>query len=166
MDFRLRPYVPTDTQALVQLFTDTVHAINRRDYSQQQCAAWAPHAYDLARWQSRFGQKQPLVAEQDGIIVAFGELEPDGHIDAFYVHASYQGQGIATQLLDALEQQAHARQLVRLYAEVSITALPFFQHHGFQIIAEQTVTVRGVAMLNYRMERRASRPTSLPRPNS
>lgn len=153
MDLRLRPYAPTDAQALVELFTDTVHAINQRDYTQQQCDAWAPRAYDLTRWQCRFDQKHPLIAEQVSIIVGFGELESDGHIDAFYVHANYQCQGVGTQLLQALEQQARASQLARLYAEVSITALPFFRRHGFHTIAEQSVMVRGVAMTNYRVEK-------------
>jgi putative acetyltransferase len=40
-----------------------------------------------------------------------------------------------------------------VYAEVSITALPFFQHHGFRVSAKQSVIVGGVAMTNYRMEK-------------
>lgn len=153
MELRLRPYVPIDAEALVQLFTDTVHMINQQDYTQQQRDAWAPRAYDLPRWQSRFALKQPLIAEYGTTIVGFGELEKDGHIDAFYVHAQYQGRGIGSHLLQALEAQACASQVTRLYAEVSSTAVPFFQHHGFHSIAEQSVTVRGIAMTNYRMEK-------------
>ena len=43
--------------------------------------------------------------------------------------------------------------LPRLSTEASITARPFFQSHGFQILAEQVVTCRGSAFVNYRMER-------------
>jgi putative acetyltransferase len=35
---------------------------------------------------------------------------------------------------------------------VSITARPFFERFGWTVLAEQTVVVRGVTFVNYRME--------------
>ena len=151
MPIALRFAVPIDAEEIAQLFTTTVHSINRMHYSQQQLDAWAPRPYNLQHWQQRVAQKQPLVAEYERQIVGFGELESDGHIDAFYVHAEYQGRGVGKLLLTALEAKAHANCRSRLYAEVSSTALPFFQHHGFQVIAEQSVIVRAVRMTHYRM---------------
>jgi putative acetyltransferase len=43
--------------------------------------------------------------------------------------------------------------MVRLFAEVSTTARPFFEANGFVVLAPQVVTVRGVDFVNYRMER-------------
>jgi GNAT superfamily N-acetyltransferase len=153
MELLLRPYRPSDAEALVQLFTETVHRVNRQDYTQAQCDAWAPRPYDLHAWEQRLTHTQPLIAELDRVIVGFGELEADGHIDAFYVHAQYQGCGVGARLLHALEQQATRQQISRLYAEVSTTARPFFQSHGFHVLAEQAVSVLGVTMTNYRMEK-------------
>jgi putative acetyltransferase len=48
------------------------------------------------------------------------------------------------------------RSLDRLYTEASITARTAFERRGFQIIVEQTVTVRGEAFVNYRMEKSLS----------
>jgi putative acetyltransferase len=41
----------------------------------------------------------------------------------------------------------------RLFAEVSVTARPFFERHGFAVLAEQEVAVREVRLTNYRIER-------------
>ena len=40
-DMKLRPYHPDDCPVLAALFFDTVHTVNCRDYSADQCDAWA-----------------------------------------------------------------------------------------------------------------------------
>lgn len=149
----LREYRPTDAAALLALFRDTVHRINARDYSAEQLAAWAPAEIDLAGWGSRFVGRYAIVAIEEQVPVGFTELEPDGHIDRFYVAADHQGKGIGHHLLQAIVAEAIRRECPRLYLEASITARPFFEVHGFRSIAEQTVSRRGVELVNYRMER-------------
>lgn len=41
----------------------------------------------------------------------------------------------------------------RIYAEVSITARPFFASKGFQVIKQQTVRIHGVELTNFVMEK-------------
>lgn len=53
----------------------------------------------------------------------------------------------------AILTEAGRRHVPRLFAEVSITARPFFERHGFVVLTEQQVLVREVALTNYRMER-------------
>ncbi len=53
---KIMPYVPQDSHELAKLFYETVHNINRRHYTQDQCNAWAPpesqHAsYWAQQWQ-------------------------------------------------------------------------------------------------------------------
>ena len=38
---RIRSYHSDDCQAILSLFYETVHRINRRDYTQEQIEAWA-----------------------------------------------------------------------------------------------------------------------------
>ena len=40
-----------------------------------------------------------------------------------------------------------------LYAQVSLTARPFFEHAGFEVVSEQHLLVRGVALKNFCMEK-------------
>lgn len=150
---RLRSYRDGDAPALLGLFRDTVRRVNSRDYDATQVDAWV--AVDPLAWADRFlaGGRFVVVAEWDGAIAGFAELEPDGHVDRFYVSADCQGRGVGRALMDALIEEARRRGIPRLFAEVSLTARPFFERSGFVVEAEQTVVLRGVAFLNVRMKR-------------
>jgi putative acetyltransferase len=149
----LRPYRDGDAPALLALFRDTVRRVNSRDDDATQVAVWI--AVDPLAWADRFlaGGRYVVVGEWDGAIAGFAELEPDGHVDRFYVSADHQGRGVGRALMEALIEEARRRGIARLFAEVSITARPFFERSGFAVEAEQTVTLRGVRFVNYRMAR-------------
>ena len=149
----LRPYTPADAPPLLHLFRDTIRRVNVRDYTDEQVRAWAPDDIDPVRWASRFEGRFVVVAEADGRPVGFAELEADGHIDRFYVSADHQGMGVGRAVLAAVLAEAERRGLRRLFVEASVTARPFFERYGFVVLAEQTVTVRGVDLINFRMER-------------
>lgn len=151
--FTLRPYTPADAPALARLFRDTIRRVNIRDYSAEQVRAWAPDDLDAERWATRFAGRFVVVAEADGKPVGFAEMEVDGHIDRFYVSADHQGVGVGRALMAAVLAEAERRGLPRAFAEVSVTARPFFERSGFVVLAEQTVHVRGVNLTNFRMER-------------
>lgn len=149
----LRPFRPDDAPALLALFRDTVRRVNSRDYSPAQIAAWASDDIDPTLWVDRFAGRFVTVAEEGDRPVGFAELEPDGHIDRFYVAADHQGRGVGRQLLATVLVEAKRAGMIRLYAAVSITARPFFEAHGFVVQAPQAVTLRGIDFVNYRMQR-------------
>ncbi|MCF2149220.1 GNAT family N-acetyltransferase [Desmonostoc muscorum LEGE 12446] len=150
---KIREYKLSDTEAILKLFYDTIHEINICDYTQEQVDAWAPKNMDYEAWHKRLQTKLPYIAEDNGEIVGFGELEADGHIDCFYCHSKYQRKGIGSKLLNHLENTAKLQGINRLYTEASITAKPFFQNQGFSIVREQQVERRGVWFQNYVMEK-------------
>ncbi len=149
----VRIYRPADGPALLELFRDTIRRVNARDYGPEQIAAWASDEIDPAQWVARFDGRFVPVAECDGRIAGFADLEADGHLDRFYVSADHQRRGVGRMLLDAVLAEARRAELHRIFTEASITARPFFEHHGFVVLAEQTVALRGVELRNYRMER-------------
>jgi putative acetyltransferase len=149
----LRPYRPDDAPALLALFRDTIRRVNCRDYSPKQIAAWASDDIDTVSWFGRFTGRFVPVAEEDDRPVGFAELEASGHIDRVYVSADHQRRGIGRQLLAAVLAEARRAGLARLFTEASITALPFFEAHGFTVLAPQVMTCRGVEFVNYRIER-------------
>ena len=150
---KIRQATQQDASEIMKLFYETIHAINIRDYSQEQVNAWAPDTMTVDKWVKRQDTKQTFVADHNGQIVGFAELEPDGHIDCFYTHKDFQGQRVGTQLLDTIVTQVIQLQLSRLFVEVSITARPFFERRGFAIVKPQEVECRGVNLLNFVMER-------------
>ncbi|NIR45834.1 MAG: GNAT family N-acetyltransferase, partial [Gemmatimonadetes bacterium] len=64
---------------------------------------------------------------EDARIVGFTELDPNGHIDCFFVHHAWQRRGIGTRLMERVVETAVRDSIARLFAEVSITAEPFFR---------------------------------------
>ncbi|MGE3819059.1 MAG: GNAT family N-acetyltransferase [Isosphaeraceae bacterium] len=154
-----RPYRPEDAPALLALFRDTVRRVNARDYTTEQVRAWAPDQIDQETWAGRFAGKTILVAEdaESGRPLGFADLEPDGHIDRFFVSADHQRRGVGASLLAALVAEARTAGLGRLSVEASVTARPFFEAQGFVVLAEQSVLVRDVKLVNFRMERDLNR---------
>ena len=108
---------------------------------------------DRQRWAERLAQAFTMVAVVSGQVVGFANLEADGHIDCLYTHARYQGQGVATALLAALESKARAEGMHRLFTEASITARPFFAGKGFTVLQKQEVLCGGARFTNYRMHK-------------
>ena len=56
----------------------------------------------------------------------------------------------ASSIKSSLSRQQGVR---RVYAEASITARPVFETHGFQVLAVQTVSLRGQTFTNYPVEK-------------
>ena len=123
---KIRKFQATDTAALRALFVETVHQVNSRDYNASQIAAWAPLSYDFATWLARLSAINPFIAELDGVIVGYADIQADGYIDHFFCHAQYQRQGVGKALMHKLLETAQQQGNARLYVHVSITAKPFF----------------------------------------
>lgn len=150
---KIRTFHPNDTEEIARLFHDTVRTINSRDYSDKQLRVWAPDDIHFKDWESFCLSKHTFVADNNGTIAGFAQLEESGYIDCFYCHKDYQRQGVGSSLYRKLEQKALAMNLDCLYAESSITALPFFESKGFQLIREQKVSKKSEVLTNYLMEK-------------
>ena len=144
----IRPYVTADVEAMAQLFYETVHTVNARDYTPQQLDAWADGSIDLAAWDRSFLAHYTLVAEEDGAVTGFGDMDETGYLDRLYVHKDRQGRGIATALCRRLEEAVGAQ---RFTTHASITAKPFFLGQGYRVVKEQVVERRGVLLKNFVM---------------
>lgn len=144
----------TDAAAVAQLYYDTVRRVNARDYSPRQIAAWAPRVYDEAYWRRRFRACKIFIAERAETVVGFAELEDSGHIDCFYVHHEHQGEGVGTRLMQAIFASVRRRRTRRLFAEVSITARPFFERMGFRVRRRMNKVYRNRSFRQYYMEKR------------
>lgn len=149
----IRRFKSSDTNQIAQLFHDTIRSVNRKDYSEEQVKAWAPDDIHFRDWEEKCLSKYTLVTEINGTIIGFAQLEDNGHIDCFYCHRDYQGQGVGSMLYKSLEKRAYSIGVSKFFVEVSITAKPFFEKMGFSLIQKQTVTVRGVKLTNYKMEK-------------
>lgn len=136
---------------MAQLFYETIHAVNCRDYTVEQLNAWAPSPPEPLVWGQSFAGRDAWAAVCQGVPVGFADMDPSGYLDRLYVHKDFQGHGIATALCDLLEMRTTASVLT-VYA--SITARPFFLRRGYQVVHLNTVERHGVQLQNFLMEKR------------
>lgn len=69
----IREYQPTDCKELAELFYNTVHTINAKDYTKEQMDVWATGQVNLERWNQSFLEHYSIVAVENKTIVGFGE---------------------------------------------------------------------------------------------
>lgn len=148
----LRPYHPDDCAEMARLFYDTVHTVNAADYSPAQLDAWATGEVDLSAWNRSFLAHHTLIAEENGVIIGFADMDETGYLDRLYVHRDYQRRGVACALCDALEA---ASSVNRFTTHASITARPFFETRGYAVVKAQQVVRYGVSLTNYVMTKSA-----------
>ena len=153
--FTLRAYREDDCAEFTRLFYDTVHKINIADYTRRQVDAWADGQVDLAAWNESFLRHHTVTAEDNGRIVGFGDIDDSGYLDRLYVHSEYQRRGIASAICDVLEAYAASR-VSEVRTHASITAKPFFQRRGYEVVRKQSVLRRGVYLTNFVMSKRVS----------
>jgi GNAT superfamily N-acetyltransferase len=139
----IRPWQPNDAHAVSELFYQTVRTVNTKDYAPEQIEAWAPSIYEDSYWLSRWEKLKAYVATINETVVGFAELGEDGEVDCFYVHAEHQGEGIGSALLKHIETIAKKMKVHRLWADVSVTAEPFFSSKGFIVVHYQRKEYRG-----------------------
>ncbi len=149
----IRRFQASDAEELYQLFYHTIRLVNVQDYSQDQVAAWAPDDMDMDFVKQKYNQISPYVAVEDGVIIGYADIQPDGYIDHFYCHHKYQGRGVGRRLFEVLENDAEEQRIQRMYPNVSITARPFFEAMGFRVEKSQLVKVGEQRLTNYRMVR-------------
>ena len=114
-------------------------------------------------------------------IIGFGDMDDTGYLDCLYVDKDWQGKGAATMLCDALEKRYKERMFHVKHSEssrgreveaisasnekkeafhvkhfishVSITARPFFERRGYQVLREQQVERGSVLLTNFVMQK-------------
>ena len=153
MNLHLRPFRNGGEAALRAVVYSSVHVLARRHYNAAQLAAWAPRLYDGAQWRARMCANQPFIAEVDGAIAGYADLQASGYIDQFFVAGSYGGRGGGKALMAHIHQQALHRGVRELFSDVSLAAELFFRKSGFAIQTRQQVDVHGVVLANARMRK-------------
>lgn len=147
---KLRSYRPADLAEIETVFYDTVHTVTVRDYTAAQRDAWASGKVDSEQWNESFLAHHTVIAEQDGKILGFGDMDAEGYLDRLYVHKDFQRQGIATAICDVLERAAETDFFT---VHASNTARPFFEKRGYALLKEQQVERCGVLLANFVMKK-------------
>jgi putative acetyltransferase len=153
VEVTIRTYQPDDAAGVADVFYRSVREVALSDYTADQVRAWVPGRWDAEQEHLRSGDGRLVLvaADERGQVVAFIDLEPDGHIDRLFCAPEAAGRGIASQLYDGIETAARERGLRRLFTEASELARRFFERKGFIVLERQDKILRGVPIHNYRM---------------
>lgn len=162
----VRKYKPSDCEALAELFYNTVHTVNAKDYTKKQLDAWADGSLDPEKWNASFLAHYSLIAEEDGEIVGFGDIDDTGYLDRLFVHADRQRRGVASAICNMLESymrgSSHGASVCggiesvgggKITVHASVTARPFFEKRGYKVVKPQEVERHGVVLTNFVMEK-------------
>ncbi len=149
----LRPLLADDATTVAEIFREAVLIGTAAHYTQTEREAWAGPKLDPERWRDRVGSSVGLMAERDGVPVGIMTLVAPGHIDLAFVRPAAAGHGVGAELLAALTQIALAGGARSLTTDASKAARPFFERHGFYVLRQQRVIRRGVALINYAMQK-------------
>jgi putative acetyltransferase len=149
----IRRYRPGEEVALLEIFHSAVHGVASRDYTAEQINAWAPRNLDPIRWQKKVRAINPFVAEMNGEILGYADLQPSGYIDHFYVSGLHPRRGIGSLLMERLLQEAEGLDARILTSNVSKTAQPFFEKFGFVVVEQRYPECFGVVVPNALMRR-------------
>jgi len=150
---KIRHYETKDAAITWALKFKTIRNINLRHYTVAQTKAWAPDNVDMVLWQKRVSDMNPFIAELDGKIVGFADLQADGYIDHFFCHSEFQRVGVGRALMEHILAIGSAKGISRFYSKVSLTARTFYEHFGFKVVKEQQLKVQDETLTNFVMEK-------------
>jgi putative acetyltransferase len=153
VEITIRSYERRDAADVADVFYRSAREVALSDYTAEQVKAWVPARWDAEREHRRSGDgRLVLVAVgESGHVIAFIDLEPDGHIDRLYCAPEAAGRGVASRLYDEIEASARIQGIKRLFTEASELAHRFFERKGFTVLERQDKILRGVPIHNYRM---------------
>jgi putative acetyltransferase len=150
----IRPYQSSDAELLADLYARSVRHFGRRAYSAEQVEAWASTiSADKIATRATDGRIMLVATDEHDDPLAFGDMEPDGHLDFLYCAPEAAGQGLGSKIYAALEKHAVGSGLERIFVEASEIARPLFETKGFRVVRRNDLQIGNVAIHNFRMEK-------------
>jgi len=149
LKIKIRKAQLSDLSQIRQLFFDTITKVNVKDYTPEQIKVWSSGVGNIERWEKKFSEQLFIVATDNETLLGFTSLRQNYYIDHLYVSHLHMGKGIASQLIDYIENIALQSSVLKLRSDVSITALPFFEKRGYIIVKRNENLHKGEVLINF-----------------
>lgn len=153
MKINIQKYQSKYSNNLVDIFYESVQAIDSVVYSEEEKSVWAKEPKKYSQWSIKFKESQPLIAFHQQNPIGFVELIETGYIDCFYIQPNYQNKGVGNLLYSALLEKALSLQIKRLSVDASLVAKKFFLKKGFVVLRENEVLRENQKLVNFSMEK-------------
>lgn len=150
----IRRLAAQDIPEMRKLFRATVLTVNSKDYTKEEVEDWASCGDSVEHWKELLAKNDYIGAlDGQGGIVGFSSMNAEGYLHSMFVHKDWQGKGVATLLLSEVEKIARRYGVHKISVEVSVTARPFFEKHGYKVAKEQKAKANRLYLTNYVMEK-------------
>ncbi len=153
MQITFRPGGSADADALAEIYRDAVRTTGAEFYDPEQIAVWAEFPATMEDFPAELDRGVTLVAEADGVPVAFGQLDPWDRIAFLYCRGSHGRQGICTRIYRELQHAAAAAGTSHLLTEASRASRPLFERLGFRVTKREEVERNGTLFERFRMRK-------------
>lgn len=143
-----------DAEAIHRVHSESIRELCSARYAPREIAAWvavrSPTSYRVA-----LASRALYVAEREGEIVGFGQLDPEkSEIEACYVAPAAIGSGVGAALLAAMEADAVRRGHAVVRLNSTLNAEGFYVRRGYRRLGKATHRVSGkVDLACMRMEK-------------
>ena len=142
--FTIRAFRPGDGEALADLHRRAILASSEAVYSNEQKESWAfglkPEFYDASSGVFE------VAVDDDGVARGFCHAIDD-EVLGFYVDPNWQRRGIGAALLARAEAGMAARGIPAAHVKATLTAQPFYERHGYAVLAQSEHKTRGGLVL-------------------
>lgn len=152
--YKLRELGIKDVPEMQDLFRSTVLNVNCRDYTKEETEDWASCGDSEERFKELVSQNCFVGAfNEEGCLVGYSSMNAGGYLHSMFVHKDWQGRGVATRLLAAVEDIAGRYGVVEITSEVSLTARPFFERKGYEVVKAQKRRANKLELTNFVMRK-------------
>lgn len=151
LDIILRKAELNNLKEIQSLFKETILYTCQKDYTVNQRNTWASSINNIDKWKLAIQNEYFIIALQNEKIIGFGSLKNGNYLNLLYVHPNYLKVGIASNIYEELKKESLRLKYKKLEADVSITALPFFEKKGFKVLKKNYNIIDGLEIINYKM---------------
>ena len=139
----IRRLAAQDIPEMRKLFRATVLTVNSKDYTKEEVEDWASCGDSVEHWKELLAKNNYIGAlDGQGGIVGFSSMNAEGYLHSMFVHKDWQ-----------VEKIARRYGVHKISVEVSVTARPFFEKHGYKVVKEQKAKANRLYLTNYVMEK-------------
>ena len=131
-----RPATLDDAAALFEVRRRSILELASKGLPAGEAETWAAKL-TLAGMESKLRELEIWVAEQDGVVVAWGAIRGD-ILEGLYTVPQFAGRGVASGMLTRLEGLMMARGVAAVLAEASSNAREFYLRRGYRLSGPQT----------------------------
>lgn len=145
---RIEQFQPKHAAAVARVHRNSIRQIASEDCTEEEIATWSSQVsknLDIPEDKHRF------IALQGKAVIGFAEYRENNEITNLYVHPRFTRQGIGSQLPAKIEKEARSRGLSYPKAKATVTAKPFYERHGYEVLHETTYQIEGQELKVYKV---------------